>query len=271
LLGRAQQNQEQDIAQLGELLGPQNPTAIQNAALASLRHSNSPQVAQVLLKKYRFCGRNLRQEVLNVLFSRPEWVNAVLDSLEQGKLLAGELGPLQQQKLLNNSEPKIRERSARLFSAINSDRKKIVESYKDVAQLQGNRVRGHELFTKNCSICHRLREEGQRIGPDLGTIADKPIEELVVAILDPNQAVDPAYTAYTAVTKDDRELSGILVAETSNSVSLRMAGGAEEQILRSDLKQFTSSGRSLMPEGFEAGLKQQDLADLIAYVLHPVP
>jgi putative heme-binding domain-containing protein len=73
------------------------------------------------------------------------------------------------------------------------------------------------------------------------------------------------------VTKDDRELSGVLVSETPNSISLRMAGGAEEQILRSDLKQMTSSGRSLMPEGFEAGLNQQDMADLIAYLLNPGP
>ena len=90
-----------------------------------------------------------------------------------------------------------------------------------------------------------------------------------MAILDPNQAVDPAYVAYTAVTKDEREVSGVLASETANSISLRIPGGAEEQILRSNLKQLTSSGRSLMPEGFETGLKPQDLADLIAFVLNP--
>jgi putative heme-binding domain-containing protein len=105
----------------------------------------------------------------------------------------------------------------------------------------------------------------------LGTVADKPVPEIVIAVLDPNQAVDPSYTGYTAVTKDERELSGVLIAETPNSISLRMAGGAEETILRSNLKELTSSGRSLMPEGFEAGLKPQDLADLIAYVLAPKP
>ena len=206
---------------------------------------------------------------MNTLFSRSEWTEALLVSLEEGKLQPGELGTLQQQKLLNNPVPEIRERAARLFWSISSDRKKIVESYKGVAQLRGDRVKGHELFTKNCSICHHLGSEGQNIGPDLGTVADKPVEEILVAILDPNQAVDPAYTAYNAVTKDDRDLSGILVAETPNSISLRMAGGAEEQIPRSNLKQLASSGRSLMPEGFEAGLKPQDLADLIAYVLNP--
>ena len=269
LLDRQPPLQEQDLSSLGELLGPQNSTALQRAALMALRRGTGPQVAQILLKNWRACGIEQRQQVLNALFSRPEWTESVLAALEQGKLLVGELGPLQQQKLLNHSSAAIRLRAAKLFSAIASDRKKVVDAYKDVAKLQGDRAKGHEFFTKNCSICHRLRGEGQSIGPDLGTVADKPVPELVVAILDPNQAVDPAYTAYTVVTKDDRELSGVLVAETSNSISLRMAGGAEEQILRSNLKQLTSSGRSLMPEGFEAGLKQQDLADVIAYILSP--
>jgi putative membrane-bound dehydrogenase-like protein len=269
LLDRGDRRGEQDTAELGELLNPQNSIVVQKAALSSLRRVNQPQVAQVLLKSWRASGLNQRQELLNALFSRTEWTEAVVVALERGALLPSELGTLQQQRLLNSSTPAIRNRAAGLFSKIDSDRKKILESYKDVAQLQGDRTKGHELFARNCSICHHLRGEGQNIGPDLGTVADKPVQELVVAILDPNQAVDPAYTAYTAVTKDDSELSGILVAETPNSISLKLAGGTQEQILRSNLKQFSSSGRSLMPEGFEAGLKPQDLADLIAYVLNP--
>jgi putative membrane-bound dehydrogenase-like protein len=267
LLGRGLTGQPQDIEVLGGLLGSQNSTAVQKIALAGLRRSSAPQVATLLLKSWRGCGLDQRQQLLNILFSRPEWTDSVVAALEEGKLQPSELGLLQQEKLLTHSVSPVRERAEKLFSAINADRKKIVDSYKDVAQLQGNPAKGHELFTRNCAICHRLRDEGQTIGPDLGTVADKPVQELVVAILDPNRAVDPAYTAYTAITKDDRDLSGILVSETPNSISLRMAGGAEEQILRNNLEQLTSSGRSLMPEGFEAGLKPQDLSDLIAYIL----
>jgi putative heme-binding domain-containing protein len=272
LLGRQSSDQQQrDISLLGELLGPQNPGAVQTAALDGLRRSRGPQTAQVLLRSWRGYGPNQRQAVLNALFNRPEWTSALVAALEAGKIQPAELGALPQQQLLKNADSNVRERSVRLFSEISIDRKKIVEAYKDVAQLPGNRANGHELFVKNCSICHRLRGEGQNIGPDLGTITEKPVQELVVAILDPNQAVDPAYTAYTAVTKDDREFSGVLASETATSIVLKLAGGAEEQILRADLKELTSAGRSLMPEGFEAGLKQQDLADLIAYMLNPGP
>jgi putative heme-binding domain-containing protein len=271
LLARLSEQSSQDIDILGGLLGPQNSTEIQDAALARLRRLTDPRVAQVLLKIWRSCGLNQRQAVLNTLFSRPEWIEAVLVALEQGKISPGELGILQQQKLLTQAEPGIRQRANRIFARASSDRKKVINAYQEVARLHGDRLHGRQLFTNNCAICHRLRGEGQGTGPDLGTIGDKPVPELVTAILDPNQAVDPAYTAYTAVTKDDRELTGILVSESPNSISLRLAGGAEEQVLRSNLKQFTSSGRSLMPEGFENGLTPQDLSDVIAFLLNPEP
>jgi putative heme-binding domain-containing protein len=97
----------------------------------------------------------------------------------------------------------------------------------------------------------------------LGALADKSAEYLLVAILVPNRAVEARYVNYTAVTKDQREFSGIIAAETPNSITLRSPSG-DETIFRADLDHLTSSGLSLMPEGFEKALTPQDLADLIA-------
>ena len=86
-----------------------------------------------------------------------------------------------------------------------------------------------------------------------------------MAILDPNQAVEARYVNYTAVTKDEREFSGVIVAETANSITLRSATG-EETILRKDLAHLTSSGLSLMPEGLEKVLTPQNVADGISFI-----
>jgi putative heme-binding domain-containing protein len=48
---------------------------------------------------------------------------------------------------------------------------------------------------------------------------------------------------------------------------LRAAGGAEHVFLRKEIKEITSSGVSLMPEGLEQALTPQQMADLIQYVL----
>ena len=268
LLGRSTVEKQEDIGRLGELLAPQNSSALQKAAIAGLRRNQSARCAEVLLEHWKTSGLNQRQEILNILLTRQEWTEVMLKTLEQGALAPEELGAVQRQKLLKHASPAVRERSEKIFAAIGSDRQKVLEQYKGVAELKGDPAKGHVLFTQNCSICHRLKSEGQSIGPDLGTVATKPVSELLVAILDPNQAIDPAYTGYSAITKDDRELSGILVAETPNSISLRMAGGAEESLLRSNLVELKASTRSLMPEGFETALKPQDMADLLVYILN---
>jgi putative membrane-bound dehydrogenase-like protein len=255
-----------DVTLLGEMVDPQNSPELQEVALAGLRRATNAAVAEVLLARWRAAAPAQRQEILNDLFSRSSWTEAVMTALETGRISPGEIGTLQEQHLLNHPLPEIQQRASRLFAEVSSDRRKVVERYHVVSELPGDRSRGHTLFLQNCSICHALQGEGHSLGPDLGSIADKPVQELVVAILDPNQAVDPAYISYTVTTKDDRELSGILVADTPNSLSLRMPGGVQETVLRSQVRAMTSAGRSPMPEGFETGLKPQDLADLIAYI-----
>ena len=55
--------------------------------------------------------------------------------------------------------------------------------------------------------------------------------------------------------------------ETGSSVTLLGPDGKRQTILRSDLEDLRSTGKSLMPDGLEQGLTPQDMADLIAFVL----
>ncbi len=177
----------------------------------------------------------------------------------------------QQQKLLKHADGSIRERATKLFSTTRSDRQVLLNEYAGVEKLKGDAVKGAALFKQNCATCHRLRGEGTELGPDLATMAGKPTEALLLAILDPNQAVEARYVNYTAVTKSGREASGIITTETANNITLRAAAGLEEIILRTDLKELTSSGLSIMPEGFEKTMKPQDMADLLAHILTAPP
>jgi len=266
LLGRGLAEREQELEEAGSLLVAQNPENIQNGALVALRKDGHKRAGQIILDHWKTCGPGLRQEMLSALLSRTEWAEMLLGRIGDKTMTAAELGTAAQQKLLKHSSEPVRKRAAELLAVTSSDRQKVIESYKTVSELKGNRERGHALFVQSCSVCHRFKDEGKAVGPDLGTVAGKPVQELVVAILDPNQAVDPAYASYSVVTKDDRDLTGILAAETPNSILLRMTGGTEETVLRNNIQEFRNSGRSLMPEGFETALKAQDMADLITYI-----
>lgn len=144
-------------------------------------------------------------------------------------------------------------------------RQKILEQYAGVARLSGNMRHGAEVFRLNCATCHRFRGEGMAVGPDLGIVAEKPVAEILVAILDPNAAVDPAFVNYVVETGAG-EVNGVIVSETATGLTVRNAGGFEQTILQRDIRKLRNTGASLMPEGLENALSPQDMADLIGYI-----
>jgi len=88
--------------------------------------------------------------------------------------------------------------------------------------------------------------------------------ELLVHILDPNRVVEPNFVAVNIDTKDDQSFTGVVVRENKSAVVLRDATG-EHEIRPEDIRTRASSGRSLMPEGFE-GLGAEGLRDLLAFL-----
>ncbi|MBI2947363.1 MAG: c-type cytochrome [Verrucomicrobia bacterium] len=268
LMGRGLAQRSEDVAGLAKLLAPQVPTALQKTALGSLAKLSDAAVAEALLKSWKPLLPALRNDVLDLLLSRTAWTEKLLAALEQEQLAAGQLSTAQRQKLTGHSQTVIRDRAQKLFAA-QQDRKKVVKDYEPALGLNGDSSKGEGLFRQHCASCHRFRNEGVGTGPDLGALASKSPQVLLLAILDPNQTVETRYISYSAATKSGRELTGIITAETPTSLTLRNATGVEEVVLRNDLSELASSGLSLMPEGFEQSLKPQDLADLIAYLTNP--
>ncbi|MCP5559756.1 MAG: c-type cytochrome [Verrucomicrobiaceae bacterium] len=150
----------------------------------------------------------------------------------------------------------------------NPDRQKIVAQYAGVAGLQGDAVKGKMLYQAICIACHTVKGAGNELGPDLGTVAAKPTEQIVEAILDPNRAVELRYTTQTLKLKDGRVFVGLVTDENTNNLSLRTGAGLE-LILLKDIAERKNSNTSLMPDGLEALLKPQDIADIIAWIRQP--
>src|SRR5262249_33187720 len=109
------------------------------------------------------------------------------------------------------------------------------------------------------------------VGPDLNSVADKSLDGLLIAILDPNQAVEARYIGYTAVTKAGVTHTGLIAAETSTSITLLGIDGKKNTILRTDLDELFSSGKSAMPEGLEKDVTHQEMADLLAFIRKSLP
>ena len=192
---------------------------------------------------------------------------ALLDAIETNSVSRAELDRNEKQRLLDHPDAKIRQRCRRLFAnEVASNRAQVVEQHQRVLELDGNVDRGQAVFKKHCATCHRVGDMGHQVAPELASVKNKSHADLLIAILDPSREAQPNFTAYNIATTDGRVHSGIIVAESANSLTLRRAEGKESVILRSSIDELLSSGKSLMPEGLEKDLTPQDLADVIEFV-----
>jgi len=266
VLGRTPSTANGDLPVLGSLLAPQHPSQLQEAALEGLKRSRDESVATILISNWRTLGPGARQQALSLLQSRPEWAQRLLDAIESNRIAAGEIGAAAQQKLTTSKDASVSSRAEKMFVAVRSDRRALVRQYAAELPANGDASKGAALFKQNCAVCHRVHGEGVEIGPDLAMVTGKPTEVLLEAVLDPNSAVEARYLSYNVTTRNGRELTGLISAETPNSITLRSQGGVEEVLLRSDITEMRSSGLSLMPEGLEKAFKPQDMADLLAFL-----
>jgi putative membrane-bound dehydrogenase-like protein len=267
LLGRGVDRQKEDLALLAELLSPRSSGALQGATVAALARLDEPEAATLLLGAWKGLGPELRGSVLEALLRREAWVKRLLDEIEAERLSAGEIDAARRQRLLDHREEEIRARAAKLLTASTAaDRQAAIDQYRAALATKGDSERGKAVFKKTCAACHRLEDIGSPVGPDLAALTDKSNEALLVAILDPNRAVESKFINYSAASNDGLVYTGVLAAETGASVTLVGQEGKQATILRADLEQLTSTGKSLMPEGLEKDVSPKDFSDLVAYL-----
>ena len=265
VLGRGSAEASAEIVQM---LAPSLPAEVQSAAAAALVRMPGGAGSRVLLAGWGSYGPALRLEVVGLIMARAEALPEFLGSLETGRISPGEIDATTRAALLTHRVPAIRLRAEKLFSQTQSDRGKVVREYLAALPSPGDSGKGRELFRQQCALCHRSKGEGHEVGPDLGMVGGKPVEELLTAILDPNRTIESRYLAYAVTLKDGRALAGILASESSNALVLK-APGVEQVVLRAEVKELTATGRSLMPEGLEQALSKAQMADLVSYLRSP--
>jgi putative membrane-bound dehydrogenase-like protein len=272
VLGREPSQKEEDRKRLGALLVPQVEEDLQMAAAQSLGKLFDPETGGQLLKPWKSYSPALRAQVLGIVLSRLEWTRIFMDALEKKQVLPTELDAIRRQQLLQHKDTEVRQRAEKLLAAAsNPDRNKVVMQYVLSVPPKGDAELGKKIFTKNCAACHQLGGIGQQVGPDLASVPDKSLEGLVTAILDPNRVVEARYVNYLATTKTGLTLSGVLFGETTTSITLVAADGKKHELLRRDLEELASTGKSPMPEGLEKEIAPKDMADLIEFLRAGIP
>ncbi|MCU0961178.1 MAG: c-type cytochrome [Pirellulaceae bacterium] len=275
LVGRGLDARAEDLRLLADQLTAATPVQVQISVVDVLGLLRPADLPELLLASWGQLGPELRPRVLELLLRETNWTAALVDRIESGEIVAQELGAAVRSRLILHPAADVRRRAAQLLSpASPTTRLAVAEQYRSQLANPADATRGRAVFRKQCAQCHRLENEGTQVGPDLLALTDRSPEALLVSIVDPNRAVEPRYVQYSALTNQGHLLVGMIAAETGNSLTLIDAQGTSHLLLRADLDELLSTGRSLMPEGAEVLFDSpQDMLDLIAYlrVLEPDP
>ena len=130
--------------------------------------------------------------------------------------------------------------------------------------------RGRNLFhATQCAKCHRLGGEGGAIGPDLSTAGRKyPMPDLLDSLIEPSKAISDQYGSEKILTADGEAIVGRVVRIDGKLHIYTTDANAPPKIVdEDDVEQATPSKISQMPTGLIDTLNEEELKDLVAYLL----
>ncbi len=248
----------------GLLADGQSPE-ISTAALAVLRKFSTDKTAPLLYELLPTATPAARHDIVTLLSSGKTLLD-FLQRMDRGEVPKSIIGVEQRWGLQRNKSPEIKELAAKLFGTVSADRAAVINAYMESTKMKGDPQKGHQVFQTICIACHKIRGEGVEVGPDITDVRIKPPEALLTDILDPNRICEPRFMAYQVDTRDGRVVAGIVAAENSDSVTLKLAGGVTEAVPRSNIKTMRCLDQSLMPVGVEATISKEQMADLMAFL-----
>ncbi|MEM8735071.1 MAG: PVC-type heme-binding CxxCH protein, partial [Planctomycetota bacterium] len=249
------------------LIDPSVPIELQRELFSVLRSDADLRIATAVLQQWQQLTPNTRPLAESLLCSREGYVDILLDAVEEGKLSVG-VGL--KNRLLTICKPgtAARQRLDRLMASKSERlRESVLENYLVALDLPASEIRGREIFEKHCASCHQVGSVGAgEIGPNLATMNNRGPQAMLLNILDPNREVGPEYENYLLRTHNDEIVSGLVRSETASAVELQRAANDSTVVLRREIAEMRSSGKSIMPEGFEEAISQQDMANLLAFL-----
>jgi putative heme-binding domain-containing protein len=254
------------------LLDPEQPSTLQTAAARGVARVGDPALVGNLLEGWDRLALATRRVLLGSLVTTAPLATQLVDAVEKGTVPAAELDPGTREALRRLGDRTLQARVDKvLHDSPASDRRAVLKRYEPALTLKAEATRGQALFARHCQTCHARNGQGAKVGPDLISVASRPGEDLLVAILDPGREAAPDGLGVIVVTTQGQTLTGLLAEETPTAIRLRRAEGIEDVVPRGEIEAIRPTGRSLMPDGLEQVLSPQEIADVIAFLRSPVP
>lgn len=261
-------------ALLKRLAGDRN---MLGAAARGLGVLGDPDTPKMLLDRWAQLSAEDQRNAVETLVSRPGYAAALLDAIANKRLPSSEISAWHARQIRGLNDASLNERLRELWGEVretSEERAKQLELLR--GQLGPERLakadldQGRAVFEKVCANCHALFGKGNAIGPDLTGANRGNLQYLLENVIDPSASVAADFRTSTVVLVDGRVVTGVVSKPTPRTVAVQTA--TEKLTLpASDVERIKPTNQSLMPEGLFNTLKEDQVRDLIAFLMLRAP
>lgn len=251
---------------------PLDPGLLRVVAAQQLGPIDTPATRQALGVALSNAPGPLQQPLALALSATPTGGEFLFQLIAQGKASAR---LLQDQPLLDrlsklpieNRDDRIAELTRGLPAADDRLRQVLAKFSAGIAPNGAADAPGAAVFKKTCAACHRLQNEGGKIGPQLDGVGNRGLERLLEDILDSNRNVDAAFRAIVVAKTDGVVVTGLKLREEGGAIIIGDSQGKEVRVPLDEIEESRISNLSPMPSNFAEQLNEHDLRALVSFLL----
>lgn len=254
-----------------EKLSQDGPLALRVAAVRALGYAKpAGQESRFRRLVLSQAPNEVRAEAVKALSRSDAGVKMLLD-LEQLEQLPSELRGVATSAAHASSNTALKRRAEKLLPPFRGKDRAPLPPIQDLYWRTGEAERGRKVFMAEtgpkCVTCHGLGDGKKKAGPDLSSIGEKMGKQaLLEAILNPSSGIAPEYYLWILDTKSQGLVTGIIVENTPQRVTVQIETGEELRFKPSEIKSRRRSRLSLMPEDLAATMTEAELVDLVEFL-----
>ena len=244
---------------------------LQRAAMTAVSAFEDQMIGRRLMENFSDFSEFVRPAFFDLMLCRVERTRILVDGISKGEIDVGAIPSDIVDQLKHHPDAAITESAKRFWGA--NQAKEPDQMKRHIAHVRtllgegtGSPYRGEELFTKRCASCHKLFHKGANVGPDLTPYQRGNLETLLTSVLDPSAEIREGYEYTIVTTTSGRILTGFVIDQDTQIVTLRVKSGEAVHIKRTEVESIAKVGRSLMPVGLLQDLTDQQYRDFFAYL-----
>lgn len=242
-------------------------------ARSALAAYDDPSIPKQLTGSWPERSQEQQAATVATLTSRASYAKVLLEAVKAGKVPAAAISPFQARQIRNLGDEALTKLLTEAWGEIRdtpeakkAEFAKWEAVLKPSALAKADKSKGRMMFTAACGACHKMYGQGGAIGPELTGSDRRNLKYLLENILDPSAVVPADFRVSIFHLKDGRTLSGVVPEQTERTLTIQTP--AERLTLeRTQIVKQEQMSQSLMPEGMLAALGEENVLNLIAYLM----